>query len=105
VRHGFATRSNSSGSTGGRIKYLAAVIFFPLLWLRGFVIAVGRAISGLCTISGIIAAGVAALTRYHCWAIAGGPILAGFLGFMFLQFYDSILVRLNPTGRTFLFYQ
>ena len=86
------------------MKYLAAVIF-SLLWLRGVVIAVGRAISGLCTISGIIAAGVAAFTRYHCWAIAGGLILTGFLCFMFLQLYDSILVRLNPTGRTFLFYQ
>ena len=105
MRHGGFARSSSSGSTRGTMKYLAAVIFFPLLWLRGFVIAVGSAISGLCTISGIIAAGVAAFTQYHCWAIAGGLILAGFLCFMFLQFYDSILVRLNPTGRTFLFYQ
>jgi hypothetical protein len=76
-----------------------------MLWLRGLVIALGRAVSGLCTISGIVAAGISLFSQYHYWAIAGGLILAGFLSFLFLQIYDSILVRLNPTRRTFFFYQ
>jgi hypothetical protein len=87
------------------MKYLAAAVFFPMLWIRGLVIVLGRAISGLCTIAGVIAAGISLTTRYHCWMIAGGLCLAGLLSFMFLQVYDSILVRLNPTQRTFFFYQ
>jgi hypothetical protein len=102
---GFATRSNGSASAGGVGKYFAAAIFFPMLWLRGLVVALGRAISGLCTLSGVVAAAISVCTRYHFWMMAGCLILAGFLSFMFRQLYDFILLRLNPTRRTLFFYQ
>jgi len=73
------------------MKFLAAAVFFPMLWLRGLVIVLGRALSTLLSLGGVIAAGLSLLTR--------------FLAFLGMQLYDSILVRLNPTQRTFLFYQ
>jgi hypothetical protein len=87
------------------MKFLAAAVFFPMLWLRGLVIVLGRALSTLLSLGGVIAAGLSLLTRHHYWLIAGMLCASGFLAFLGMQLYDSILVRLNPTQRTFLFYQ
>jgi hypothetical protein len=48
---------------------------------------------------------VSVFTRHRLWLLAGMFGLCGFLAFLLLQLYDSILFRLNPTGRTLILYQ
>jgi hypothetical protein len=87
------------------VKYLAAVVFYPMLWLRGLVLAVGRLVSGLAIIAAIVIGLVSLFTRYRLWLPAGLSALAGFIIFLLLQLYDAILFRLNPSGRALILYQ
>jgi hypothetical protein len=87
------------------MKYLAAAIFYPMLWMRGFVLTLGRLVSGFAAIAAIVTGLVSLFTRYRFWLPAGLFALAGFIIFLLLQLYDSILFRLNPSGRTLILYQ
>jgi hypothetical protein len=89
----------------GIVKYLAAAVFYPMLWMRGFVLALGRLASGFAVIAAIVIGLVSFFTRYRFWLQAGLSAIAGFTIFVLLQLYDSILFRLNPSGRTLVLYQ
>ncbi len=87
------------------MKYLAAAVFYPMLWMRGFVLALGRLLSGFAVITAIVIGLVSLFTRYRFWLPAGLCAIAAFIIFLLLQLYDSILFRLNPSGRTLILYQ
>jgi hypothetical protein len=87
------------------LKYLAAAVFYPMLWMRGLVLAVGRLVSGFAVIAAIVIGLISLFTRYRFWLPAGLFAIAGFIIFLLLQLYDSILFRLNPSGRTLILYQ
>ena len=87
------------------VRYLAAAVFYPMLWLRGFVLAVGRLASGVAIIGAVAIGLVSLLTRHRLWLPAGLSVLAGFIIFLLMQLYDAILFWLNPSGRTLILYQ
>jgi hypothetical protein len=87
------------------MRLIATLVFYPMLWLRGFVLFLGRLVSGFASIAALVMLLVSAFTRHRFWLLAGMFGLCGFLTFLLLQLYDSILFRLNPTGRTLILYQ
>jgi hypothetical protein len=87
------------------LKYLAAAVFYPMLWMRGLVLALGRLVSGFSVIAAIVIGLISLFTRYRFWWPAGLFAIVGFIIFLLLQLYDSILFRLNPSGRTLILYQ
>ncbi|PCE67546.1 hypothetical protein B6G00_04150 [Salinivibrio sp. YCSC6] len=76
------------------INLLRNIIFYPMLWLRGIFVGLGRLISGLCLIVAVISLFFERLeTAMTIWMV-----VASFGFFMFNMIYDSILLKLNPTG-------
>jgi hypothetical protein len=77
------------------IKILKSVIFYPMLWLRGLFLRVGKFISGLFLLGLILGL----LFRAPIGYLIGCGIFS--LGsFLLTFFYDQILLKLNPTGNT-----
>ena len=87
------------------MRIVAAFVFYPMLWMRGLVLFLGRLVSGFASIAALVMLLVSVFTRHRLWLLAGMFGLSGFLTFLLLQLYDSILFRLNPTGRTLILYQ
>lgn len=87
------------------MRILASVLFYPMLWFRAIVLIVGRFVSSVGMIAAVIMALVSCLTIHRLWLEAGLCTLGSFIIFLMLQIYDSILFRLNPTGRTLILYQ
>jgi hypothetical protein len=87
------------------MRIVAALVFYPMLWLRGLVLFLGRLLSGFASIAALVMLLVSVFTRHRFWLLACMFALGGFLSFLLLQLYDSILFRLNPTGRTLILYQ
>jgi hypothetical protein len=81
------------------MRFLAAAVFYPMLWLRGVVFLLCRLASGLAIIAAVVMVLVSMFTKYRFWLPAGLLAVGSFLSFLLLQVYDSILFRLNPTGR------
>jgi hypothetical protein len=86
------------------MKFLRGLVFFPMLWLRRLVLGIMRILSGLFALAGFVVLVVSAVTRYHLWLLGAALLLLSFLSFMAMYLYDSILISLNPTARTFFFY-
>ena len=86
------------------MKFLRGLVFFPMLWLRRLVLGIVRMFSGLFALTGFVVLVVSAATRYHLWLLGVALLLLSFLSFMAMYLYDSILISLNPTDRTFFFY-
>ena len=86
------------------MKFLRGLVFFPMLWLRRLVLGIVRILSGLFALTGFVVLVVSAVTRYHLWLLGAALLMLSFLSFMAMYLYDSILISLNPTNRTFFFY-
>jgi hypothetical protein len=87
------------------MRIVAAFVFYPMLWMRGLVLFLGRLVSGFASIAAFVMLLVSIFTRHRFWLLACMFALCGFLAFLMLQLYDSILFRLNPTGRSLILYQ
>lgn len=72
---------------------LKGMVFYPLLWLRGLLIRVGRFLAGLFMFGVLLSFFVGDIPTKI--SIAWG--LLSFALFMLCQFYDWVLVKLNPT--------
>ena len=80
------------------MRILKAIIFYPMLWLRGIFLLVGRLIGGLFFLGFIIFMCAKLLgVEYVSWWDVGLFGLFSFVIFLLLQFYDQILLWLNPT--------
>ena len=77
------------------IKLLKSLIFYPMLWLRGLFLGVGKFISGFFLLGLILGF----LFHAHIGYLIGCGILS-FGAFLLTFFYDQILLKLNPTGTT-----
>lgn len=107
--------SNMLRSLCGRYKYmelscmnfLKALLFYPLLWLRGLVLAIGRVLSGLLLLASLIIVIVKlnSDTNNISWLNALIPAITGFVIFMIMEFYDQILLKLNPTNNELTLYR
>jgi hypothetical protein len=100
-----AARSTSTNrSPRPRLKFLRSLIFFPMLWLRTLMLGLMRLVGGVVSLAGMIVLIASAFSRYHNWLLGCELLALSFLSFMVRYFYDSLLLRLNPTDRVFLLY-
>ncbi|CAK3333889.1 conserved hypothetical protein [Vibrio crassostreae] len=75
------------------MNILKGVVFYPLLWLRGLLIRIGRLIAGLLLFSALLSALMGELPTQISITFA----VMSFALFMLCHFYDWILIKLNPT--------
>jgi hypothetical protein len=87
-----------------RFRALRAFFFFPLLWLRRLFFGLSRLASGFFGLAGTVVLFISTCTRYHNWLLGGAMLAVSFLAFLAMFLYDSLLMSLNPTDRTFFFY-
>ena len=85
-------------SRGSNMRFMKAVIFYPMLWLRGIINLIGRFVAGLFLLGFIFVCCAKLLgVEYVRWWDVGLIGLMSFVIFLLLEFYDQILLRLNPT--------
>jgi hypothetical protein len=78
-----------------------------MLWLRGLFTLIGKFLAGFFTLGFLLL-----LVMRFVYGVKGPPwgaIVAsgvfGFVAFLLLEFYDSILLKLNPTGNELTLYK
>src|ERR1039457_133366 len=64
-RQGCGDNQRTNCGTEEIMKYLAAAVFYPMLWMRGLVLALGRLMSGFAVIAAIVIALISLFTRYR----------------------------------------
>lgn len=80
------------------MKILKSILFFPLLWLRGLFIRIGRIIAGLFlfgAIGGFFMGDLPVTLPIVCGVMS-------FALFMLCEFYDWLLLKLNPTNTVYI---
>lgn len=82
------------------MQVLRALLFYPLLGLRGLFILLARVVSVLAMMAAVTMGVAAIYSHQNFWLIAAVCAIGSFLVFLLQQLYDSLLFRLNPTGRT-----
>ena len=89
------------------MKIIKALLFYPLLWLRGIVLRIGRLLSGLCLLgvaSMLILKSIDKAPNLEWTQILMSAVMA-FAIFMLLEFYDQLLLKLNPTSNKLTLYK
>jgi hypothetical protein len=87
------------------MQLLRGLVFYPLLWLRDVVVLLTRVVSVLAMMAAVAVGAGAFFTHRNLWLLAGVCAICSFLAFLLQQLYDSLLFRLNPTGRTLILYR
>ncbi len=79
------------------VKLLRSTIFYPLFWLRKPFLLVGKVFGGFFFVGAVL---VLFLVRgeEQFWSMFLTCTIMSFVFFMMNQFYDQILLKLNPTG-------
>lgn len=83
------------------MKILKAIVFYPLFYLRGLFHRAGAFIGGAALLACLVSLFVEA-APWHFTVTTG---LLGFGTFLLRQFYDQLLLKLNPTGNSLTLYQ
>lgn len=79
---------------------IKGIIFYPMFWLRGIFLLVGKLLGGFLLLGGIFEYFIGAPTII--WSMT---LTFSFLIFILRQTYDTILLKLNPTGRDLILFQ
>lgn len=82
-------------------KALIYLVFYLMLWIRPIFISIGKLIAGflmLVFIMGIIQ--LFLLPNNIGWTRTIGIGVTSFIVFMLTEYYDNILLRLNPTANS-----
>jgi hypothetical protein len=87
------------------MRILRGLVFYPLLWLRGLVVVLSRVVSVLGMLAAVAVGTGSLLSHQNLWLLTGICAAGSFLAFLLLQLYDTVLLRLNPTGKTLLFFR
>jgi hypothetical protein len=79
------------------MNILKSIIFYPMMWLRGIFLLVGKVLQGFFLLGALLIL-FAGRGQDYFWPML--LMCSGFSFFFFLltQFYDQILLKLNPTG-------
>jgi hypothetical protein len=109
-KQGYLTERVRRGITfrvqrGTRIRALCGLVFYPLLWLRGLVVVLSRVVSVLGMVAAVAVGTGSLLSHQKLRLLAGICAASSFLAFLLLELYDTVLLRLNPTGRTMIFFR
>lgn len=83
------------------MRFLKALAFYPLLYLRGLFHLAGAFIGGMALIVCVVSLFIES-APWHLTVEAG---VIGFAIFLLRQFYDQLLLKLNPTGNNLTLYQ
>lgn len=79
------------------------LIFYLMLWLRPIILRIGNLLSGFCFL--IFVMGVIEnlfLSLDFSWSFILSFGLTSFVIFWLTEYYDRILLRLNPTGNVLI---
>lgn len=81
------------------INILKGIVFYPLLWLRGILVKLGRLLAGLLLFAALTSLFFDEMpTKLSiAWAVMS------FALFMLCHFYDWVLTKLNPTDNILIF--
>jgi len=82
------------------MNFLKAIIFYPMMWLRKIFLAIGKMLSVLFFVMAIfvLVVGLNGEDGVH-WSLLLPVTFLSFSSFLLTQFYDQVLIRLNPTGQ------
>ncbi|HFU0470685.1 TPA: hypothetical protein ACGTTL_002458 [Vibrio parahaemolyticus] len=83
------------------LNILKGIIFYPLLWLRGLLIKIGRFLAGFLLLAALVTAFLPEIDKAFTTILA----VMSFTLFMLCHFYDWVLLKLNPTGHTLILEQ
>jgi len=85
------------------MRVLKSLIFYPLLWLRGLFVLIGKVLGGFFLLGFLLVGGLklAGELVVSGWIVAFYGV-AGLLVFTLSEFYDQLLLWLNPTRRELL---
>ncbi|MBD2503896.1 hypothetical protein [Anabaena azotica] len=85
-------------------KVFTYIIFYLMLWMRPIIIRIGKLIAGFLMIVFIVGViQLFVLPNNIGWSRILGFGLTSFIIFMLTEYYDNILLKINPTGnRLFL---
>ena len=86
------------------LNVLKSILFYPMMWLRGIFLLVGRFLQGFFLLGLIMVIFIGRGQEYFwmlLFTFAGGS----FSFFLLTRFYDQILLRLNPTGKDLILVQ
>jgi hypothetical protein len=87
------------------MRVLRLLVFYPFLWLRGPLVVLSRVVSVLGMLAAVALGTGSLLSHRNLWLLAGICAASSFLAFLLLELYDTVLLRLNPTGRTLVFFR
>lgn len=76
-------------------KILRSIVFYPMLWLRGLMLLVGKVLGGLFLIVGVVG-----FVAKFPMGLSILMIVLSIVTFVISFTYDLILLKLNPTGQT-----
>ena len=89
-------------------RFLASLIFYPLLFLRPRFMILSYWIIWGCVLGGMVFLGFwffgHAPIQQHMWLI-WASLIVPFVIFVLRHFYDRLLLALNPTGKVLLLSQ
>ena len=78
-------------------KFIKAIFFYPLMWLRAPFLMVGKLLGGLFFLGALFAL-IFGQNQEHFWSMFLSFSGLSFFFYLLNQFYDQILLKLNPTG-------
>jgi hypothetical protein len=88
-----------------RMRVFRGLVFYPLLSVCGPVVVLSRVVSVLGMLAAVAIGTGLLLAHQNLWLLAGICAASSFLAFLLLELYDTVLLRLNPTGRTLFFFR
>ena len=83
------------------MKLICSTIFYIMMWLRGIANFILMMFAGLSLLGGIVFAFSQGLFSFMSLFGFG----MSFALFMLREFYDQILLKLNPTGNDLILYK
>lgn len=83
------------------MKIVKSVIFYSMMWLRGISSMLLGIIGGLSLLSGIGWFFVKGILFEGTWIC----LVGSFICFMLREYYDHLLLKLNPTGHDLILYK
>lgn len=83
------------------MKLICSTIFYIMMWLRGIASFILMLFAGISLLGGVVFAFNQGLFSFMPLLYFG----MSFACFMLREFYDQILLKLNPTGNDLILYK
>ncbi|NVK55879.1 MAG: hypothetical protein HWE26_09700 [Alteromonadaceae bacterium] len=89
------------------MNIIKAVFFYPLLWLRGIFLGIGKISSVICLVSSVLMIILKMTEQFSTieWVQIIPTAVIGFGTFILMEFYDQIILKLNPSGAELTLYK